>query len=76
MTVLKPKCGRRMQLRVSNNANAINILVKAKAKWGQYNKDLHDLYGDYKLLFEYGEEVNTLWNLKRFCFVEIYKQIG
>ena len=58
--VLKPKRGKRMQLRVSNMANAINILVKAEAKWGQYNKDLYDSDGDYKLLFESGEEVNEL----------------
>ena len=58
--VLKPKRGKRMQLRVSNMANAINILVKAEAKWGQYNKDLYDSGGDYKLLFESGEEVNKL----------------
>ena len=32
--VLKPKCGKRMQLRISNMANAINILVKAEAMWG------------------------------------------
>ena len=49
-----------MQLRVSNMPNAINVLVKAEAKWGQYNKDLYDPDGDYKLLFESGEEVNTL----------------
>ena len=49
-----------MQLRVSNMANAINILVKAEAKWEQYNKDLYDSDGDQKLLFESGEEVKKL----------------
>ena len=58
--VLKPKRGKRMQLCVSNMVNTINILVKAEAKWGQYNKDLYDSDGDYKLLFESGEEVNKL----------------
>ena len=57
--MLKPKRGERMQLRVSNMTNAINILVKAEAKWGHYNKDLYDPDGDYKLLFV-GEKVNTL----------------
>ena len=57
--VLKPKRGKRMQLRVSNMANAINILVNAATKWGQYN-NLYDPDGDYKLLFESGEEVNKL----------------
>ena len=31
--VLKPKCAKRMQLRVSNITNAINILVKGEAVW-------------------------------------------
>ena len=60
MTVLKPKRGKRVQLRVSNMTDAINILVKAEAKSRQYNKDLFDPDGDYKLLLESGEEVNTL----------------
>lgn len=54
--VLKPKRGKRMQLRVSNMANAINILVKAEAKSRQYNKDLFDPDGDYKLLLESGKK--------------------
>ena len=49
-----------MQLRISNMANAINILVKAEAMWGQYNKYLYGPDGEYKLLFESVEEVNTL----------------
>ena len=60
MTVLEPKRGKRVQLRVSNMTDAINILVKAEAKSRQYNKDLFDPDGDYKLLLESGEEVNTL----------------
>ena len=49
-----------MQLRVSNMTNTINIIVKAEAKKRQYNKDLYDPDGDYKLLLESGEEVNKL----------------
>ena len=75
--VLKPKRGKRMQLRVSNMANAINILVKAEAKWGQYNKDLYDPVLDYKLLFESGEEVNKLPGTSRdFVFWKYKNELG
>ena len=58
--VFKPKRGKGMQLRVSNMVNATNILVKVEVKWEQYKKDLYDSYGDYKLFFKNGEEVNKL----------------
>ena len=57
---LKQKLWKRMQVRVSNMANPINILVKAEAKKGQYNKDFHDPDDDYKLFLESREEVNKL----------------
>lgn len=49
-----------MQLRVSNIANAVNILLKVETKWKQYDRDLYDPDGDKILFFESGEEVNTL----------------
>ena len=57
---MKPKWVKGMQLRVSNIANAVNILLKVETKWKQYDKDLYDPDGDNILFFESGEEVSTL----------------
>ena len=48
---LKPAKGKRIALRVSNNAPCTQILSKAVKKWKAYHSDLYIEDEEYLLLF-------------------------
>ena len=74
---LKPARGKRIALRVSNNAPYTEILSKAVKKWKAYHSDLYIEDEEYLLVFESGKQAQfTPGTVEFFTLSRYQEEIG
>ena len=70
---LKAKRGRRLVLRVSNEANYSTLRKKAEDKWKAYHSNHYEEGEEYLLLLEDGKEAVFLPGSKEFFSLKRYR---
>jgi hypothetical protein len=74
-SILKPKRGKKLVLRVSNKANYKTVCSQAVEKWKAFYSHLYSESDDYVLLYENGEEALFLpGSTKEFFSLERYQE--
>ena len=71
---LKPARGKRIALRVSNNAPYTEILSKAVKKWKAYHSDLYIEDEEYLLVFESGKQAQFIPGTVEFFTLSRYQE--
>ena len=71
---LKPARGKRIALRVSNEAPYAELCTQALLKWKAYQSNIYDEEKEYSLVFEDGNEALFLPGTKEFFTLKRYKE--
>lgn len=71
---LKPKRGKRLALRTSNQSTYKCVLEKAKEKWKNYNSDCFDEEKEYVLLYEDAQIAECLPGSSEAFILSRYKE--